>query len=724
MPEQFVEINLNGYPLKIETGVVAKQANGSVVVSMGETQILVTACASRKSNPNYGFFPLTVEYRPRTYASGRIPGGFFKREGRPQANAVLTARLIDRPIRPRFPKDFMNEIQIWCMPISFDGRNDPDVLGIIGASAALSISDIPFDGPFGAVRIGYVGGEFIANPSYVMREESEMDLIVAGTAEDILMVEGGAQEISEELLVEALKFASGHLAKICEMQQELIDRIGKEKMSYEPVAGPEESLDKAVREKVGGSLSEVFAVKDKKARERAMEALVNGVIAELEEEFPESEGLIKDVIHKIERESMRSMILDNDVRIDGRSQSDIRPITILPGYLHRTHGSALFTRGETQALAVLTLGTKLDEQKIEDLEGESFKSFLFHYNFPPFSVGEVRRAMGPGRREIGHGMLAERALTPVVPSEDMFPYTIRVVSDIMESNGSSSMASVCAGSLSMMDAGVPTKAPVAGIAMGLVKDGERYKVLSDILGAEDHMGDMDFKVAGTPEGITAFQMDVKISGVSLEIMKEALEQAKMGREHILAKMSETLEKPRESLSPYAPRIVSIKIDPEKIGAVIGTGGKTIRGIQDATGTTVSIEDDGTVQIASVNADGLEAALKMIEELTTEAELNKVYDGKVVRIVEFGAFIQILPNQDGLLHISEIAYERTNRVSDVMSVGDIIKVKVIEIGRDGKIRLSRKALLEKPEGYVERPRFERRNSSYRKDDRRDDRGRRR
>jgi len=711
MSKEYVETEINGYPLRIETGEVAKQANAAVMVVMGETQILVTACASKEPKTDYNFFPLTVEYRPRTYAAGKIPGGFFKREGRPHGDDILNARLIDRPIRPRFPKDFMHEVQVWCMPVSFDGANDPDVLGILGASAALSISDIPFDGPFGAVRVGYIGGEYVANPTIAELEESAMDIVVAGTATDIIMAEGGAFEVPEDVLIGALEFAGPQLANLCELQKELIGKVGKEKFEYKPTNVLEPELENAVKELVADKIDDILAIGEKISRKKAMGNLADSIIENLQEKFPESESSILEIISNIERDKMRAMILEKNIRIDNRGPKDIRDIKIEPGFLKRTHGSALFTRGETQALAALTLGTKMDEQKIEDLEGESFKSFILHYNFPPYSVGEVRRATGPGRREIGHGALAERALRPVVPNEDMFPYTIRIVSDILESNGSSSMASVCAGSLCMMDAGVPTKSAVAGIAMGLVMENGKHKILSDILGDEDHMGDMDFKVAGTAEGITAFQMDVKITGVSLDILREALEQAKQGREYILGKMNEALAEPRDQLSPYAPRIISIKIDPEKIGAIIGTGGKTVRSIQDATNTTISIEDDGTVQIASVSAEGLETALKMIEELTTEAEIGQVYEGKVVRITEFGAFVQILPNQDGLLHISELEHSRTNDVRDVLKIGDMVKVKVIDISEDGKVRLSRKALLPKPEGADDR---KPRDSRYRRD----------
>lgn len=717
MKKEYVKTELNGYDLQIETGQILRQASGGVMVTMGETQIIVTACASKNARPEFGYFPLIVEYRPRTYAAGRIPGGFFKREGRPYAAHILSARLIDRPIRPRFPKDFINEVQVWATPVSFDGENDPDVLGILGASAALSISEIPFDGPLGGIRVGYVGDEFIANPTYAQREESVMDIIVAGTAEDIVMVEGGAFEIGEDLLLDALEFAKPHLGKLCDFQQELIKKAGKEKMDYEPIEPIPDEIEKGVREKVEGSIRDVFSVEGKKDREKAMDALIEWVTTELEDDYPESGDKIKEVIHEIEREKMREMVLNEKVRIDKRKPDEIRPISIETGYLKRTHGSALFTRGETQALAALTLGNKMDEQKIEDLEGESFKSFILHYNFPPFSVGEVRMARGPGRREIGHGLLAEKALIPIVPSEEMFPYTIRIVCDILESNGSSSMASVCSGSLSLMDAGVPTKAPVAGIAMGLVTEGDKHVILSDIMGAEDHMGDMDFKVAGTSEGITAFQMDVKVSGVSVEIMKEALEQAKKGREFILGKMNEVLDKPREDLSPYAPRIVTIKINPEKIGAVIGSGGKTIRSIQEATGTTIAIDNDGSVQIASVDAEGLENALRMIEELTEEPEVGDVYEGKVVRTTDFGAFVEILPNQDGLLHISEIAHEHTNRVTDELNVGDIVKVKVLEIRNDGKIRLSRKALLDKSDSSSNRKGDRRKSDSRSRNSRR-------
>ncbi|MCK5832289.1 polyribonucleotide nucleotidyltransferase [bacterium] len=717
MSKEVVKTTINNVELSIETGEITRQANGAVLLNYGETQVLVTACMDSKAKSDYSFFPLTVEYRTRTYASGRIPGGFFKREGKPPNSDVLNARLIDRPVRPRFPKDFMYEIQIFAIPLSFDGEHDPDVLAMVGASAALSISDIPFGEPFGVVRIGNVGGKFIANPTLAERSESIMDIVVAGTGEDILMVEGGALEISEDLLVEALEFAKPILDDLCKMQAELIEKVGKQKFEYEPVAGVDPEIDKAVREQITDKITDALLTEGKHMRAKALRELTHSVTENLAESFPEKEGEIKDVVHEVQRETMRSMILDKGKRVDGRTTTNIRKISVIPGYLNRTHGSALFTRGETQSLTVLTLGSKLDEQKIEDLGGESFKTFMLHYNFPPFSVGEVKRAGAPSRREIGHGTLAERAIQPVVPSEEMFPYTIRLVSEILESNGSSSMATVCAGSLAMMDAGVPTKSPVAGIAMGLVSDGERYEVLTDILGDEDHMGDMDFKVAGTSEGITAFQMDVKIGGVSLEIMRKALLQAKEGRETILGIMNEAISTPRDHLSPYAPQIVTIKINPEKIGLLIGPGGKTVRSIQEATNTTVAIENDGSVQIASPNADGLEQALQLIKGLTEEAEIDKVYEGTVVRIADFGAFIEILPNQDGLLHISEMEYGRTQNVEDVMRMGDKVQVKVIDIQPDGKIRLSRRALLPKPEGYVEPEKNERSRGGDRGGDRR-------
>jgi polyribonucleotide nucleotidyltransferase len=701
---------MNDVELSIETGEITKQANGSVLVSYGETQILVTACMDRNPKPDLGFFPLTVEYRTRTYAAGRIPGGFFKREGRPQSADMLTARLIDRPIRPRFPKGFLHEVQIFAIPISFDGVHDPDVLGILGASTALSISDIPFGDPFGAVRVVNVGGKFIANPTIAERDQSVLNLVVAGDSDNIVMVEGESFEVPEEMLLEALDFAKPYLKKLCELQRELVEKVGKPKFEFKPVGEIDPELEKAVRELVEGGMRDALTTPDKIGRQNALRELIGKAVDELDERFPESVAAIKKVANNVEKEIMRGMILDEEKRIDGRGLTDIREITVQTGFLRRTHGSALFTRGETQALGVLTLGSKMDEQKIENLEGESFKTFLLHYNFPPFSVGEVRRATGPGRREIGHGTLAERALQPVVPSEEMFPYTIRLVSDILESNGSSSMATVCAGSLSLMDGGVPIKSAVAGIAMGLVSDGERFKVLSDILGDEDHMGDMDFKIAGTKDGVDAFQMDVKIAGVSTEIMRQALMQAKEGREKILDIMNEAISSPRDQLSPYAPRIVTIKINPEKIGAIIGPGGKNVRSIQEATNTTIAIDNDGSVQIASPNAEGLEQALLLVKGITEEAEVGQVYEGKVVRIADFGAFIQILPNQDGLLHISEMEYGRTERVEDVMKLGDIVEVKVVEVSSDGKVRLSRKALLPKPEGYVEpKPRSDYRGS---------------
>ncbi len=706
MSKEIVKTTINNIELSIETGEITKQASGAVLINYGETQVLVTACMDYNAKLDSDFFPLTVEYRTRTYAAGRIPGGFFKREGKPPTSDILNARLIDRPIRPRFPKDFMNEVQIYAIPMSFDGENDPDVLGLLGASAALTISDIPFGDPLGAIRVGNIDGVFVANPTLAQRANSVMDIVVAGTGEDIVMVEGGAFEISEELLIEAFEFAKPILAQLCEIQKELKEKVGNTKFQYVPVAGIAPELERAVREFLEPKMKDVLLTEGKHARAMAVKDLLASAVEALKEAFPEGEKDILTVGHDVQRDVMRTMVLNESKRVDGRSPFDVRPISVKTGYLKRTHGSALFTRGETQALAVMTLGSKMDEQKIEDLEGESFKTFMLHYNFPSFSVGEVKRAGPPSRREIGHGALAERALQPVVPSEEMFPYTIRLVSDILESNGSSSMATVCAGSLAMMDAGVPIKSPVAGIAMGLISDGDRFTVLTDILGDEDHLGDMDFKVAGTADGITAFQMDVKIAGVSLEIMRKALAQAKEGREHIVSIMNETLSTARDQLSPYAPRIITIKINPEKIGLLIGPGGKMVRSIQDTTNTTIAIENDGSVQIASPNAEGLENALRMIKGLTEEAELGKVYDGTVVRIAEFGAFIQILPNQDGLLHISEMEYGRTQNVEDVMRLGDKVQVKVIEIQPDGKIRLSRRVLLPKPEGYVEPERSER------------------
>jgi len=694
MPITRVETEITGRKLSIETGKIAKQADGAVWVQMGGTIVMVTAVSSRESKPYGGFFPLTVDYRERAYAAGRIPGGFFKREGRPYEHEVLNSRIIDRPLRPMFPDDYNCETQVLASVISYDNVNEPAILGVIGASAAVAISDIPIREPFGAIRIGYINDEYVINPTVTEKENAELDIIIAGTGEDIVMVEGEASEISEEIILGALKVAMSPLKKIFELQKELIEKAGKPKREYEPVSPPE-GLQEAITEFAAERINGIIGIPEKIERGTANRALMKETIEKFEEQYPDSESFIANAVYELEKKAMRRMILSDGKRIDGRGGTDIRKITSEVGILPMVHGSALFTRGETQALAVLTLGTKLDEQKIEDLEGESFRSFILHYNFPSFSVGETSRRFGPGRREIGHGHLAERALTPVIPVDEAFPYTIRIVSDILESNGSSSMASVCASSLALMDAGAPIKTPVAGIAMGLVKEGDEYVILSDIMGTEDHYGDMDFKVAGTKDGITAFQMDIKVPGIPSELMEKALHQAKDGRAHILSKMAETLDKPNAELSPYAPRIVIIKIKPGKIGDVIGGGGKTIRAIQEETSTTIAIEDDGTVFISSVDAEGMEKAVSIIESITHEPKVNEIFDGTVTRVTNFGAFVRLTPAIEGLLHISEIEHRRIDRVEDVLNVGDTVKVKVLDIDIDsGKIRLSRKVLLER------------------------------
>jgi polyribonucleotide nucleotidyltransferase len=680
----------DGRVLTVENGRVARQAGGSVIVRLGDTMVLA-AVTSAPTEQDRDFFPLSVDYREKSYAAGKIPGGFFKREGRPSEKEILSARLCDRPLRPLFPEGFNDEVQIMIQVLSSDQENDGDVLGVIGASAALSISSIPFPMPVGAVRVGRVNGKLTAFPRFSDLESSDLNIAMAGTSDHINMVEGGAQEISEKEMIDALAFGHEIIKQIASLIDQMKSRIGATKAEVQPVEYDVELVEniKSLSEE---KIKRANRIKDKAERIEAISTARTEVIEALAEKFPESEKAIAAVMEKIEKEDLRNMIIAESVRSDGRGFEDIRDISVEVGLLPRTHGSALFTRGQTQALVVSTLGTKIDEQKIDDLLGESFKSFMLHYNFPPYSVGEVRPVRGPGRREIGHGALAERALEPIIPSEDSFPYTIRIVSDILESNGSSSMATVCGGALSLMDAGVPIKAPVAGIAMGLVKEGDQVAILTDILGVEDHLGDMDFKVAGTAGGITAFQMDIKISGLTLEIMENALEQARRARLFIIEKMTQAIPEPRTELSPYAPRIISLKIPVDKIGDVIGPGGKMIRSIIETTGAKIDIEDDGSVIIASVDQLAGEAARAKILELTEEPEIGKVYIGKVKRITTFGAFVGILPNVDGLVHISELDNYRVAKVEDVVRVGDEVKVKVINIDEEGKVRLSRKALL--------------------------------
>ncbi len=680
--------------ITLQTGKVARQADGAIWVQTGGTIVLVTAVSSKNPSSYKGFMPLTVDYREKFYAAGKIPGGFFKREGRPYEHEVLISRLIDRPVRPLFPKDYTYETQVLASVISFDQENEPDILGIIGASAALSISDIPFNGPFGAVRIALIEGEYIVNPTVAQREKATLDLVVAGTDKDIIMVEGTAIEVSEATLLEVLKTAQPALSKIVRIQQELIEKIGKPKREYEPdIIDPK--LDKAVRKLGTEKIRELIQIESKSNRQDLSNKLSNSVIEKLIEEYPESEGKINLIMDSIRGEIIRKMILNEKRRSDGRDSDEIREISIELGILPRAHGSALFTRGETQSLSAVTLGTKLDEQKIEDLEGESFKSFILHYNFLPFSVGDVRPMRGPGRREIGHGNLAERSLQNIIPSEETFPYTIRIVSEILESNGSSSMATVCSGSLSLMDAGIPIKTHVAGIAMGLVIENGKHAILTDIKGSEDHYGDMDFKVTGTEKGINAFQMDVKVPGISFDIIEKALSQAKVGREFILRKMNEVIDKPRSNLAPHAPRIQIIHINPEKIGEVIGSGGKVIRSIQEETSTTIAIEPDGSVFISALDTNSMNSAIKIIESIVEEPVVGAIYNGTVVRIQPFGAFVKITHSCEGLLHISEIEHRRINKVEDVLKTGEKVKVKVLAVDPEsGKIRLSRKALLKK------------------------------
>ncbi len=717
------EIEIGGRKLSIETGRVAKQADGAAWVQYGETVILATAVSSDTPVTGTDFMPLSVEYRERAYAAGKIPGGFFKREGKPSEKEVVSARLTDRPIRPLFPEDYRNEVQVIIYVLSADQENDADILGPIGASAALSISDIPFLGPIASVRVGRVNGEFVINPTFAQLDESDMDVVIAGSADSVAMVEGWSKEISEEDMVGALEFGHAEIKKIVQLQEELVAEVGKAKRIYEPVEIPAE-LKEEVRKRADEKMEEIVTIADKKQRSTALKELVSTIAEALEEEFPDAKGMIGTIVGDIEKEKMRRNILEKGHRLDGRSLTEIRPITCEVGVLPRAHGSALFTRGQTQSLSATTLGTKMDEQKIEGLEASSWKRYMLHYNFPPFSVGEVKPMRGPGRREIGHGQLAERALKPIIPEDTEFPYTIRIVSDILESNGSSSMATVCAGSLSLMDAGVPVKDAVAGIAMGLIKEDDKVAILTDILGDEDHMGDMDFKVAGTAHGVTAFQMDIKITGISFDIMRQALQQAREARLKILDIMNQTIDKPREEISRYAPRIMSVQVPVDTIGAIIGPGGKNIREIIEKTGATIDIEDDGTVTIASVDSDAAKEAKRIVEAYSAVPEEGKVYRGKVKKIMNFGAFVEILPGKEGLLHISELEYHRVNKVEDILHVGDEVEVKLLKVERDGKLELSRKALLEKPEGYVEPPPRERGGShgGRRRDGRGDDRNR--
>jgi polyribonucleotide nucleotidyltransferase len=695
------EISVGGRTLSIETGRLAKQADGAVIVRLGDTMVLVTACADANPREGVDFLPLTCDYKENAYASGRIPGGFFKREGKPPEKEVLTSRLIDRPIRPLFPDGWRNESQIIALVISADEQNDGDVLAITGASAALALSSIPQTRTIAGVRVGHVDGDFVINPTYEQRKRTALDLIVAGSKDGIVMVEAGAKEVSEDLMVEALDRAHAAIKELVAGIDALAAQAGKTKRSPGQVREIPLSLRKEVEDAVLDPLSDAMRIKDKLENYATVDKVLAQYIDGLTDEDPLQKSDRKTVAKGLKEQILRDEILERGRRLDGRRFDEIRKITIEVGALPRTHGSCVFTRGETQALVTATLGTADDQQKVESVDGETWKRFMLHYNFPPFSVGEVKFLRGPGRREIGHGALAERALLPVMPAEEQFPYTVRVVSDILESNGSSSMATICGGSLSMMDAGVPLKAPVAGVAMGLVmnEDTGKFAVLSDIAGAEDHYGDMDFKVAGTTTGITALQMDIKVSGVTMEIMRKALEQARQGRLHILEKMQETLAQSRSDVSKHAPRIVTIRIPVDKIRDVIGPGGKMIRSIIERTGVKIDVEDDGRVNVASADEASAQKAITIIQELTATPELNKTYMGKVQRITDFGAFVEIMPGVDGLLHVSEIAHYRVKDVRDEMKEGDQVMVKVINIDPSGKIRLSRKALLTPEEGQA-------------------------
>ncbi|MBI2162620.1 MAG: polyribonucleotide nucleotidyltransferase [candidate division NC10 bacterium] len=695
------EITLEGRTLSIEAGRVARAADGAAWVRYGDTVVLVTAVASKQPREGIDFFPLTVDYQERAYAAGKIPGGFFKREGRPHEKETLTSRLIDRPIRPLFPAGYHQDVQIIATVLSADQENDPDVLAVVGASAALTTSPIPFLGPIGCVRVGRVDGRFVANPTYAELEQSDLDLVLAGTEAAVVMVEGGAREVPEEPLLDALLFGQRALQAINQMQRDLARQMGVQRPAF--VTPP---VDAALQGRIEAlcrpRIRELAFVPEKEEQKARRKVLLDEALAAVAAE-PEGTTLqVKEIFEELEKQEMRRLILEEGRRADGRSVTQVRPITCEVGVLPRTHGSALFTRGQTQALATTTLGTSEDEQRLDDIEGETFKRFMLHYNFPPFSVGEVKFMRGASRRDIGHGALAERAIQPVLPGKEEFPYTVRIVSDILESNGSSSMATVCGASLSLMDAGVPVRAAVAGVAMGLVKEGDRTVVLTDIQGLEDHLGDMDFKVAGTRTGVTSIQMDIKIQGITDATLRQALTQARQARLQVLDSMDRALAKPRQALSPYAPRIISFKIPVDKIREVIGPGGKIIRGIVEQTGVKIDIEDDGTVAIASVDEAAAQKAMEIIGRIVEVPEVGKVYLGKVVKITDFGAFVEILPGTDGLLHISQISQERIKRVEDVLKEGEEVMVKVIEVDRAGKIRLSRRELLREAAEQAERP----------------------
>jgi len=690
--ETVLKTEIGGRSLSIETGKVAKQASGSVVVKYGDTIVLVTVVSTKEKRP-IDFLPLTVEYQEKIYAAGRIPGNYFRREiGRPSEKETLTARLIDRPIRPLFPKDYRYETQMIATVLSMDQENDPDILAMIGASAALEISDIPFAGPIASVRVGRLDGQFKINPTIQELEQSDINIIVAGSKSGVVMVEGGCDIVTEADMLEAIFFGHQEMQPIIELQAQLREAKGVPKRPFVPPEKDEELAGK-IETEASLRISEALQILPKTERSVALHNIKVDVIETLGPDYADRKGEVSALLKDLNRKIMRDLVLNEGRRIDNRRFDEVRPITCETGILPRTHGSALFTRGETQVLGVLTLGSGQDEQRVETLVGEEHRPFMLHYNFPPYSVGEARRFTGPSRRDIGHGGLSTRAIEKVLPAKEDFDYTIRIVSEVLESNGSSSMGTVCSGILALMDGGVPIKTPVSGIAMGLVKEKDQVAVLSDILGDEDHTGDMDFKVAGTKDGITSLQMDIKIHELSRDIMEKALEQARVGRLHILDEMLKALQEPREEISPYAPKIITIKINPDKIREIIGPGGKVIRSIQSATNTRVEIDDSGTVKIAAVSqADG-DAALKMVNEIVQEPEEGQIYEGTVVKIMDFGAFVQITPGTDGLVHISQLAQHRVTKVTDIVKEGDRLRVKVLEVGRDGKIRLSHKAVLE-------------------------------
>ena len=701
--KEIFSTNFAGRDISLKSHYMAGQADGAVLVTYGDTVVLVTAVSMKSKREGLGFMPLTVDYQEMTYAAGKIPGGFFKREGRPNDNEILTCRIIDRSIRPLFPDGYFYETQIVATVLSLDDENDSDIVAMLGTSAALEMSDIPFEGPIAGVRVGRVGEELICNPTTEQLGNSDLDLFLVGRKTlpgtdgrdfdvNLVMLEGGSLEVEEDVIVEAIKIGLESIRPVIALQDQIRQTIGNEKRTVEPVE-IDEDLRKRVSDTAMVSLKEAYAIQKKQERQAKVRQVRESVVAELASENADLGPMVKAVLEELEKKFLRDMILNEKKRIDGRSNTDIRPISSETGFLPRTHGSALFTRGETQVLAVLTLGTSSDEQRMDYISGEEMRTFMLHYNFPPYSVGEARFLRGPGRREIGHGALARRALLPLLPSQEEFPYTIRIVSETLSSNGSSSMATVCGGILSLMDAGVPVKGMVSGIAMGLLKEGEEIVILSDILGDEDHAGDMDFKVCGTNKGITAMQMDIKIDGVTEDILKKALYQAREGRLFIIEKMKETLDAPRDDISPYAPRITIVMVKQDRIRDVIGTGGKNIRQIISETGVDINVEDDGTVTIASSDSEAASKAVAMVKMLTEEAEVGKIYLGTVRKVVDFGAFVEILPGTDGLVHISQLARERVNKVTDVLNEGDKVPVKVIEIDRQGKIRLSRKDALE-------------------------------